>query len=321
MDLNAYSVFTKYHSKVEKDSTNDLTTYLGSENRRLLVIWLINLSQSFPFIEQYLDRNILLFDKLTHLPTFKPAYQKIILLSILQLSLKLDFSNTKCKTKHFKNLLEYSKKNVSSSLNKSVLNMSEIFVCNQLDWSFNFPAISQIIEEYFNQMNNKIFKIIDKQDLFDISKKIIKFSLIIYSTAEVKFLNNLALAIILLTIDQFALSESLRLILTKAVIKFINTTLEKNEIYLNNVKWLKDTLYDYIISTQEYPIVMRYSDEILNEYKDNLNGNHSCIIGKGSYVRLFNEYDLLEPSTIRKNSSASCSEENFINNYCLSDLD
>jgi hypothetical protein len=286
MDPNLYNRYSKYHTTLN-EITYDLDHYIGGQDRKTLFIWLIGLSNIFPKITPYIERCILIFDKIPSAKNFELIYQKVILISTLQLCIKLkgtdDITN---------NLIDYIKDDISPYLRRKEINMSEIYICNSLGWGFRQDEISVLLDIFMPKIS-KTFTILNKKDFEKVSSRVLQYGLLYFNTAELPS-HTLAVAIMLITFDQFEIPCSRLLPVIKVIKELINYVLETHEVCIYYIKWTKEKLYQYIVSTQEFPIVMRYSEQILNDYRDNFR-NNSFEISRRSYIKMIKQLDLHEP--------------------------
>jgi hypothetical protein len=315
MDPNAYTIFTKYHTWYPDVINQDYKSFLASEERKAIIYWFFNLTKAFPNLQKYLEKAILLLDKIPSILSFEPVFQKVLVLSILQVCAKLD-NFVEVNKADFGDFIEYLKDDISPYLSRTDINMSEVYLCNQLDWDFSIQSVNSNIKGILT--NTKcIYALINKDSLKVIISKILYYSLYFFNQS-ILCTTEQSLVIVLLSIDQIDLSETNELRILKLCKDLINNIWEKVNICLRNIKWLKDRLYENIISTQEYPIVIRYSDRILNEYKDNLKGNNSYLIGKSSFVNLYKEMDFQDKEDFH---SLSFTEDLYENNFFNEDMD
>jgi hypothetical protein len=290
MDPNSYTRFLKYRIKTAGAGKLHDYSLLSSEKRKNIILWLNNLSKTYNFIENYFEKCISLFDQLVSLQSLQETYVKVIVLALVQLSMKLDHFND-FDDNNLKMLVDHVQCEIPS-LKQSDVNMSEIFICNKLNWKFRYINVNDVILFCFTKLK-QIFKLINRESLSTKCRRITFYSIVLFNTSEMN-IYDLALSIILLALDQLDYAAIDEVFVIKSVAKIIDLFIIDHSVELSNLKWIKNTLADYIISTQEYNIKRCYRDRILNEYNDNIAGNSSCIISSQSYINLLDEYDLQE---------------------------
>jgi hypothetical protein len=289
MDPNFYTRYSKYHIKTVNEFPNDLDSCVRTPEMRSLVQWFKNLSEQFTIVKIHFERCILILDKIPSLEQFELIYQKVILLSTLQVCIKLSGAY-ELDPNEFNNIINNVKDEISPVLGRKEINMAEIYLCNYLNWEFRSEEFAGAIRLLTTRVE-KISNIIDLSYVSSICDRILSYGLVYFNSSQMPP-HILALATTIMSLDQISLPV---LPATKLIKDLISFSLEKYGICLNKVKLTKERLYQYIISTQEYPIVIRYSERAINEYKDNLYCNNSCEVSKRSYIDVFNQLDLQEP--------------------------
>lgn len=186
----------KIKQEVLKAECNIQEIKFSNKKRDTLITWYFFFLQNLNIEKVYIEKSLILMDRIHSFFDFDISFQKILLVSLLNICFKLYSFFNKIQTDEI--LQKLNSESSNSKVLVKQINIGEIFLLNALEWDLNILTILNYIEYFILKYLPTLFKEISKESFYLWIHYFLEFTLCTFNTLNLP-LHSIAISLMLLS--------------------------------------------------------------------------------------------------------------------------